>query len=217
MKTNQFWYCSIVVMIAQGSIQCSTYLLIALTFECFYSIIKPHKATSFNTLKRAKITIAVTYVFCYSYNTPYLFIGKNNGRTCIPNRLASVNVFGAIYYWLTESIAFILPFVSLLTMNSVIIHTLRQRSKMNLTDVEGQGQSEGQKSKHRNSDRQVFTMLLLVTFAYLILTVPGKVLILLYWVLPALFCRTSSTGSTWRNDIIYKPWNQFLSFCDIWS
>ena len=118
-----------------------------MTFERFYSIIRPHKAASFNTLKRAKITIAFTYVFSFSYNIPYLFIGDNNGRTCIPNRLAPVNVYGAFYYWLTEIISFILPFVSLLTMNSVIIHTLRQRSKLNLTGSEGQVQSLSQNSK----------------------------------------------------------------------
>ena len=119
----------------------------------------------------------MTFVFSFSYNIPYLFIGDNNGRTCIPNRIASVNVFGTMYYWLTEIIGFILPFVCLLTMNSIIIHTLRQRSKLNLLGSEGQVHSEGHNFRHRQSDRQVFTMLLLVTFGCLILTIPGKVLI----------------------------------------
>ena len=177
MKPNQFWYCSIVVMIVLASIQCSTYLIIAMTFERFYSIIRPHKAALVNTTRRAKITIALTFVFSFFYNIPYLFIGDNNGRTCIPNRIASANVFGTIYYWLTEIIGFLLPFVCLLTMNSVIIHTLRERSKLNLCGSEGQVQTEGQNFKHKHSDRQVFIMLLLVTFGYLILTIPGKVLI----------------------------------------
>ena len=62
-------------------------------------------------------------------------------------------------------------------MNSVIIHTLRQRSKQKLTRSETQGQNEGQILKSKNSDKQIFTMLLLVTFGYLILITPGKVLI----------------------------------------
>ena len=173
MKPNQFCYCSIIVMIVLASIQCSTYLIIAMTFERFYSIIRPHKAALVNTTRKARITIALTFVFSFSYNVPYLFIGDNNGRTCIPNRIASVNVFGAIYYWLTEIIGFLLPFVCLLTMNSVIIHTLRQRSKLNLCGSEGQVHSEGHNFRHRESDRPVFTMLLLVTFGYLILTIPG--------------------------------------------
>ena len=168
MKPNQFWYCKIAVMNVLGSIQCSTYLIIAMTFERFYSIIRPHKAASFNTVKRAKIIIAFTYVFSFLFNLPYLFIGDNDDIFCIPNSIASANVYGELYYWLYEVISFILPFVSLLTMNSVIIHTLRQRSRQKLTRSETQGQNEGQILKKKNSDKQIFTMLLLVMFGCLI-------------------------------------------------
>ena len=92
---------------------------------------------------------------------------------CIPNRYANVNIYGTVFHWVSEVINFVLPFVFLLTMNSVIIHTLRQRSK------EGQGlsQNETQIMKTKHSEKQIFTTLLLATFAYLILTIPGKILI----------------------------------------
>ena len=57
-------------------------------------------------------------------------------------------------------------------MNSVIIHTLRKRSKLMLTRSdtqiegqghnEGQGQNEGHSSKMKSSDKQIVAMLLLV-------------------------------------------------------
>ena len=179
MKPDQFWFCSIACLVVLASVQCSTYLIIVMTFERFYSIIRPHKAASFNTVKRAKIIITCTFVFCYSYHSPHLFISGNNGRMCIPNRFANVNVYGAFFYWLSEVISFILPFVSLLTMNSVIIHTLRKRSSTNLIGLgsHGQSQGEGQDPKPKNSEKQIFTTLLLVTFTYLTLTIPGKLLI----------------------------------------
>ena len=164
-------------MIVISSIHCSTYLLIAMTFERFYSIIRPHKAALFNTMKRAKITIAITYSFSFSYNIPYLFIADNDGRICIQNKIASVNVYGELYYWFSEVISFILPFISLLTMNSFIIHTLRQRSKLKMSEAQDQSQKMGQNIKNKSSDRQIFTMLLLVTFGYLILNIPVKSLI----------------------------------------
>ena len=80
-----------------------------MTFECFYSIIQPHKAASFNMVKRAKITIAFIFMFAYSYHSPHLFISGNNGRLCIPNRIANVNIYGAFFHWLSEVISFILP------------------------------------------------------------------------------------------------------------
>ena len=179
MKPNQFWYCKILAMVVISSIHCSIYLLITMTFERFYSIIRPHKAVSFNRLKRAKITIAFTYTFSFSYNIPYLFIADNDGRICIQNRFASVNIniYGELYYWLSEVISFVLPFVSLLTMNSVIIHTLRQRSKLKMSEAEDQSPKKGQNSKTKNSDKQILTMLLFVTFGYLVLNIPVKSLI----------------------------------------
>ena len=89
---------------------------------------------------------------------------------------------GKFYYWLTFLLNFIIPFVSLVIMNSVIIRTLYKRSKSNLTEAtdtrhENQGQDQGQSHGHTNPiktvERQIYTMLLLVTFGYLILTTPG--------------------------------------------
>ena len=173
MKPSQSWYCRIIVFVILPSVQCSTYLIIAMTFERFYSIIRPHKAASFNTVKRAKIIIAFIFVFNFSYGIPYFFIGGTDDRFCVPNATASVNVQGKLYYWLTELISFILPFVFLSTMNSVIIHTLKQRSKLKFSESE----RNIQRSKGKNIDKQIFTMLLLVTFGYLLLTTPAKLLI----------------------------------------
>ena len=179
MPPNQLGYCTMQVFMLWSSLLCSTYLLIAMTFERFYSIIRPHKAASFNTVKRAKITIACIFVFGFSFSSPYLFITTNIGRLCIPNKFASNNVLGEFYYWFSEVITFIFPFVSLLTMNSVIIHTLRQRSKQNLLGSQGQDQTEGQnaKGRSRNPEKQVIIMLLLVTFVYLGLLTPTKTVV----------------------------------------
>ena len=178
MLPSQLWYCRFLAFAVLSSIQCSTYLIIAMTFERFYSIIRPHKAASFNTVKKAKIIIGITFVFSYSFNIPYLFIAENDDKICIQNSIASKNALGVFYYWLTEIVSFILPFLSLLTFNSIIIHTLRQRSKLSLLESQSQGQGQGQLPKgQKQSDGQIFTMLLLVTFGYLILITPGKVLI----------------------------------------
>ena len=72
-------------------------------------------------------------------------------------------------------------------MNSVIIKTLHQRSGSNLMESvrkEGQntdpfqGQDQGQdnlqdqRNQSKNTERQIYTMLFLVSFSYLILTTP---------------------------------------------
>ena len=185
MPPNELGYCIILVFITTSAVLCSTYLLITMTFERLCSIMWPLKAASFNTVKRARIIIVCVFVSCFTYCIPFLFITGNNGRFGIPNKFASVTVLGEFYYWLTQIFMFIIPFSSLLTMNSIIIYTLRKRSKLNISD--SQGQSEGQTLKIKHSEKQIFTMLLLVTFTYLILTFSMRVLN---------FYRNFYTGST---------------------
>ena len=157
---------------------CSTLFILSMTFERFYSVIMPHKAASFNTVKKAQISIFIITILSICFNVPHLFISDADGRFCVANRMSSVNLFGAFYHWLSFVVNYALPFVLLLMMNSVISHTLRQRSKMDITRSEGQSHTESQKAK--SSERQIFTMLLLVTFVFLILATPLYILIFFY-------------------------------------
>ena len=164
-----------------------------MTFQRFYGIVQPHKAATFNTVKRAKITIACIVIFSLIFRFPHLLTTKIQGRYCILYGKILVEVYGKVYYWLTLSVNFAIPFVSLLVMNSVIIRTLHKRSQSNLiksvrgegrSHCQGQGQYEDQgpdtgKTKQiKSTDEQIYTMLLLVTFSYLVLTTPAYVMLL---------------------------------------
>ena len=62
-------------------------------------------------------------------------------------------------------------------MNCVITHTLRTRSKQNLLGSQGQVQTEGQNLKGKHPEKQIITMLLLITFVFLALNVPTRSLV----------------------------------------
>ena len=57
-------------------------------------------------------------------------------------------------------------------MNSVIIHRLHKRQ---LVGIPGQGQNEGHMTKLRGLEKYIVVVLLLVTFAFLILSTPSYV------------------------------------------
>ena len=173
MPPNQYWYCTLVITIVLIAIMCSTLFIVSMTFERFYSIIRPHKAASFNTVQRAKMNIFIIVVFSILYHIPHLFISANTGRVCVSYSTAFEDIFVLIYYWLSFVLDFALPFVLLLIMNSVIIHTLRKRSHVNLRSTnEGYGEGQGHKSKVKQSERQVYITLLLIAFGFLILSTP---------------------------------------------
>ena len=168
MPPSQFWYCTLSITVLWMSSLCSTLFIVNMTFDRFYSIIKPHKAASFNTVKRAKITILCVVIFCILYNIPHLFITAQEGKQCIPFGNAIESIFCQIYYWLSLVINFAIPFVLLLIMNSFIIHKIRTRSTFSEVGSEhqGHGQGEGQSSKIKSSEMQIYVILLLVTFGF---------------------------------------------------
>ena len=59
-------------------------------------------------------------------------------------------------------------------MNSVIIHTLRKRSKSNILGSKTQDGTTGQQSRNKNPEKQIVIMLLLVTFVFLTLNLPVR-------------------------------------------
>ena len=142
----------------------SALFILTITFDRFYSIIRPHKAVSFNTVKRAKITVVCIVIFNTLFNFPYLFAMTHQGRQCMNDRRGSVKSF---YHWLCYVAQFVVPFFCLITMNSVIIHTLRKRSRQQL----GVG-NQGQNSKAKTSEKQIYAILLLVAFSFVIFITP---------------------------------------------
>ena len=147
-----------------------------MTFERFYSIIRPHKAASFNTIKRARIIIISIVIISTVYSVPILFLTTPEGNICVVYVKGMDQLAGKMYYWTDQVVGFVFPFIALLIMNSVIIHTLRKRSSLLVmrSKIEGQcqGQNQGHSSKMKSSEKQIIIMLLLVTFGFLILMTP---------------------------------------------
>ena len=100
---------------------------------------------------------------------------------CVPYATAMGKPYAEFYYWLSLVVHFALPFVCLLIMNSFIIHKLRTRTILteDSTHVKSTKDSNHRESSRtKNSELQVFAILLLVTFAFLILTTPAYVFFL---------------------------------------
>ena len=144
-----------------------------MTFDRFYSIIRPHKAASFNTVKKAKTTIICIVIFSVIFNIPHWFISGNANWECLPYGGATGKLYGEIHYWLSFLVDFAMPFVLLLGMNSVIIHKLRTRSLATKSQNNDDHRHGNRESLSKNSDRQVFAILLLVTFGFLVLVTPA--------------------------------------------
>ena len=195
MLPDQRWYCSILMNCVGIGASCSTWFIVFMTLERFYSIIQPHRAASFNTVKRARIAIVCIIILSILYYSPYWLIGDNSGRYCIINNYAAQST----YYinWFSFTLNVVLPFVFLLGMNVVVICTLCQRSQLIISKSQGQGKSQGQNTN--SSERQVYITLLLVTFGCLTLTAPLHGM--LFWI-------TFASGTT---PYFYASYHMFCN------
>ena len=172
---NQFWVCGIATAVLWAAGLSSTLFILSMTFDRLYSIIRPHKAASFNTVKRAKTTIAAIIIFSIIFNIPYLYAVTNVGRSCLADQ---TEIWQRGYHWLNYVVQFVIPFVSLLSMNCVIIHTLRKRSMSEMKPEVRSDQGQGQSTKIKTSEKQTFAILLLVAFSFFILITPLYVCLL---------------------------------------
>ena len=173
MPPNRIWNCRLANTAMSSSLLWSTLFILSMTFERFYGIVRPHKAASFNTVKRAKIIIGLCVIFGFFYNTPGYYFSQDFGLSCY---YRTPNPYWNIYSWLTFVINVILPFILLITMNAFIIHTLKTRSSKQLTKLvrQGQGRKRGHNAGLKTTEKQIYVTLLLVTFGFLILTTPGN-------------------------------------------
>ena len=170
---GQKWYCHVSATVNSICFLCSTLLILSMTFDRFYSIIRPHKAASFNTVKRAKLTVSCVVLFSVIYNLPHLLVSDNVNWECLTYTTRMGKVFAEAYYWLSFLVQFAFPFVLLLTMNTVIIHKIRRRSLFKREGIPSENSNQHEHFKTENSELQMFAILLLVTFAFMLLTTPA--------------------------------------------
>ncbi len=175
-----YWFCAIGNFALFGAVQCSSLSIVSMTSERFYSMLKPHKAASFNTMKKAKMRLASVLIFSLGINCPHLFIGSNNGWQCVPYGKVIGRWHGDLYYWISFCLSFILPFILLMSMNSYIIHIILRRRSFSMGHTSDQNQLNGQQTHAamNSAEKQAVVTLLLVSFAFLILTTPTYMLFL---------------------------------------
>ena len=69
MPPSQYYFCAVKLTIVYSAILGSVLLVLSMTFDRFYSIIKPHKAASVNTVTRAKITTTCNLKYFIQYSS----------------------------------------------------------------------------------------------------------------------------------------------------
>ena len=208
LPPSRYISCVLRITIVFTSALWGVLLIMAMTFDRFYGIIRPYKASSVNTVKKAKLTCIFILFFGVAYNIPHIFFSIDVGYDCVPYGKAMAHVYGYVYYWLSFAVNYSLPFVALLIMNSFIIHAVRKRKKLN----------EVSQQRTKTSELQIFIILLLVTFSFLLLTTMAYMLFLFNMIIDFNQSTKYKAGFQLFYSVSQKTWytNNGISVHSVW-
>ena len=161
--------CEFVVFVSLFALQNCTYLVLAMTVDKYIAIKWPHKAASYSAPRKAKIIAIGLYTCVFIYNIPHFFLSGIIGGQCMALGISSL--FSRVYSWLSFVLNAIIPFISLIHMNFVIVKTVRNSRKMFRSNDANTGM-KARKKTMKSAENQLTIMLLLVTTLFLILLCP---------------------------------------------
>ena len=106
----------------------STLLILAVTLERYLAICWPLKSATWRTPRRAKLTVPTILIFSLLYNSPYL---KTSGlsQNLLCAAVVKHDTGSKIWAWWGLVLNFIIPFFTLVTMNTFIVRAIHCRAK----------------------------------------------------------------------------------------
>ncbi|CAH1783616.1 unnamed protein product [Owenia fusiformis] len=192
--------CKILSYISQVTTEYGVSVIIAMTIDRYIAVKYPIHSVTWCSLKRTRRILVIGIIILSIYNIPIPWMsGSVEWDIC-----ATFNTqddFTAAYSWIYIIFGSVFPVVALMCFNTLIIRSIRDQSKKILNLRVGQGHSRSQSNASNDSrlirqssketwglsrgdihsrQRQLTLMLLLVTFTFILLTLPQYIRYTLY-------------------------------------
>ena len=167
IRLNSEGSCRAHTFLTYTSIQFSSWLLVAVTFERVLSVMLPHRIKTISTVKVAAVIIVSIAAFLVLLNGHFLFgigygyveeqsrqVGRDIYHACWPKTSSYKAFHDDALPWIDFLVAFAIPFIILTTCNIIIIVKLASTRKHR------RQMSVGSHLKAIERDNKVVTMLL---------------------------------------------------------
>ena len=168
------WSCKLIYFLFYFTIHYNVALLVSMTAQKYLAVRFPLKMAAWSTTRRTVIviiTLGLAYAVLHMQNfwtRKMMYDAEQNDWFCIAGK-ASYNYYLIhVHPWLDSTLYSFIPLTSLAVLNICIIVQLRRATKSRV-DMRGGSQSATGKA---GSTHQTTKMLLSVSFAFLVLTSP---------------------------------------------
>ena len=212
------WQCKLAGYFFSTFAMISVVLVTFVTVDRFIAVRFPFRARQYCTPSRAYKIVGVIIVLMSLCQLPHLHYFAQVGRSC--QGFGVSDKWAVVFVWFNTALNSLIPFVAISIMNGLIMLTIRNRAKAfgnggmssgkatnsdSKSDSQGTGSDADGGDKMNARDRQLVSMLLLVTTALLIFTMPQCIRYISY-----LFIDYTSDP---RSFAIYFFW---YNFCGKW-
>ena len=162
----------------------SVIFIVVLTIDRFIAICYPLKRPVWCTALRARIVAIILFPLNFLVEVPhYFFVRIVDGNTCAG--FSAENKVAIILSWVYMFLNAFIPFISIIILNTFIIARVRMSNKFTSEkrqicssvstiseESTGTAGTRGTKDQRSTRDKQLLVMLMLVSFALLILLLP---------------------------------------------
>ena len=126
-----------------------TNLVLLMTFDKCFAVTFPHRSLSFSTPRRARVLITLTFLFTLIFDCPHFYLFGFIVSDCFAYTVKSI--FTTFYVYLSFIITSMVPFVSLITMNFIIIKAVKNSRKLRTQNNTDSSNTDFSSSSSKNS------------------------------------------------------------------
>jgi hypothetical protein len=169
---QSIYSCNILSIVFYIVSDTSVWLVCMMSVDRCIAVTRPLHASSICTVRRAKITVCILLSCTSLINTHFLFTYDSSNKHCRPYKRYEFFI-DRIWPWIDAAVYSVLPFILLLTINLIIVHSLFQirHSTSNLQICQSHG-NRNQRKLSTSMSRKLTTMLLAATFFFLLTSFP---------------------------------------------
>jgi hypothetical protein len=151
----------------------SVWLVCMMSVDRCIAVTRPLHASSICTVRRAKITVCILVLFMMLINMHFVFTHYLSSDNHCTFHERYEFFIGRIWPWIDAAVYSVLPFILLLTINLIIVHSLFQarHSTLNL-EIDQSNDNRNQTKLSTSMSRKLTIMLLAVTFFFLLTSFP---------------------------------------------
>ncbi len=176
VKTFELYYRTYGTALISCFIMTSTWLTVTMAFSRYLAICNPFKARHFIGLKGVKVTVAVVYATCISFNIPRFLLHDiyvlecDNGQRWYfryNGYLMNEPALYEVYIWSYFTIGILIPLLSLCFCNIRLVRALNESIRIR--------RQYRVPVAHLDSNHRISSILVAIVILYLVLVSPAEV------------------------------------------